>query len=112
VKRLSAALVVTVALLLLSAPPALAHDQPEGGSAPFVMADWMFWTFVLFGGASFLGICAAWKLGHFRDLDDQRLVPLFIDEPDYYTPEWALEDDEEEAGRDEPGDSTGEVPND
>jgi hypothetical protein len=55
----------------------------------------MFWTFVLFGGASFIGVCAAWKLGHFRDMDDQRMVPLFIDEPDYYTPEWALEEDED-----------------
>ena len=81
-------------VLLATAAPAWAHDQPEGSGASFVMADWMLWTFVLFGGASFLGACAAWKLGHFRDMDDQRLVPLFIDEPDYYTPDWAFEDDE------------------
>jgi hypothetical protein len=79
--------------LLATASPAWAHDQPSGATASFVMADWMFWTFVLFGGASFFGACAAWKLGHFRDMDDQRLVPLYIDEPDYYTPEWALEDE-------------------
>jgi hypothetical protein len=80
--------------MLVAATPAWAHDQPEGSTASFVMADWMFWTFVLFGGVSFIGACAAWKLGHFRDMDDQRLVPLFIDEPDYYTPDWALENDE------------------
>lgn len=91
--------IITAALmvLLLTAPPAWAHDQPEGGNASYVMADWMFWTFVLFGGASFVGACAAWKLGYFRDLDDQRRVPLMIDEPDYYTPEWASEDDESDA---------------
>jgi hypothetical protein len=80
-------------VLLATAAPAWAHDQPSGGTASFVMADWMFWTFTLFGGASFFGACAAWKLGHFRDMDDQRLVPLYIDEPDYYTPEWALDDE-------------------
>jgi len=87
-------LALAVMLLLATAAPAWAHDQPDGATASFVMADWMFWTFVLFGGASFFGACVAWKLGHFRDMDDQRLVPLFIDEPDYYTPEWAFEDDE------------------
>jgi hypothetical protein len=92
--KLGRILAVAVVLLLLAAPPAWAHDQPEGGNASYVMADWMFWTFVLFGGASFVGACAAWKLGYFRDLDDQRRVPLMIDEPDYYTPEWASEDDE------------------
>jgi len=85
---------------LVTAGPAWAHDQPKGATASFVMADWMFWTFVLFGGISFIGACAAWKLGHFRDMDDQRLVPLYIEEPDYYTPDWALEDDEGPAGSD------------
>jgi hypothetical protein len=84
---------LTVAILLATAAPAWAHDQPDGATASFVMADWMFWTFVLFGGASFFGACTAWKMGHFRDMDDQRLVPLYIDEPDYYTPEWALDDE-------------------
>jgi hypothetical protein len=88
-----ATLGLSAAVLLATAAPAWAHDQPDGATASFVMADWMFWTFVLFGGASFFGACAAWKLGHFRDMDDQRLVPLYIDEPDYYTPEWALDDE-------------------
>ena len=92
-RRTMAALGLSAAVLLATAAPAWAHDQPDGTTASFVMADWMFWTFVLFGGASFFGACAAWKLGHFRDMDDQRLVPLYIDEPDYYTPEWALDDE-------------------
>ena len=90
-RRSMAVLGLSVAILLATAAPAWAHDQPDGATASFVMADWMFWTFVLFGGASFFGACAAWKMGHFRDMDDQRLVPLYIDEPDYYTPEWALD---------------------
>jgi hypothetical protein len=88
-----ATLGLAAAVLLATAAPAGAHDQPSGRTASFVMADWIFWTFVLFGGASFFGACAAWKLGHFRDMDDQRMVPLYIDEPDYYTPEWALDDE-------------------
>jgi len=97
-RRVIAALVAVEAAALLLAAPALAHDTPEGKTASYVMADWMFWAFVLFGGASFIGVCAAWKLGFFRDMDDQRLVPLYIDEPDYYTPEWALDPDEEPGG--------------
>jgi hypothetical protein len=99
-RRATGTLGLAAVVLLVTAAPAWAHDQPNGGTASFVMADWMFWTFVLFGGGSFLGACAAWKLGHFRDMDDQRLVPLFIDEPDYYTPAWAFEDDEIEAEAD------------
>ncbi len=94
VRRFIGACGLAAAAMLVTAAPAWAHDQPEGGTASYVMADWMFWTFVLFGGASFIGACAAWKLGHFRDMDDQRLVPLYIEEPDYYTPDWALEEDE------------------
>jgi hypothetical protein len=101
-RRSIGTVVLAVTVLLTTAAPAWAHDQPDGATASFVMADWMFWTFLLFGGASFFGACAAWKLGHFRDMDDQRLVPLYIDEPDYYTPEWAFEDELVPAGPDEP----------
>jgi hypothetical protein len=102
-RRIIVALLLVMVVMMTFAAPAWSHDQPEGRDASYVMADWMFWTFVLFGGSSLLGACVAWKLGFFRDMDDQRLVPLYIDEPDYYTPEWALDpDDPADAMPDDP----------
>ena len=48
---------------------ALAHDQPETKQSRWVMADWMIDTFFIFGGLAFVAFLAAWKAGHFQDLD-------------------------------------------
>ena len=37
---------------------------------------------------------AAWKAGHFQELDRQGALPLLVEEEDYYTPEWALDEEE------------------
>ena len=39
-------------------------------------------------------ILAAWKAGHFQELDRQGGIPLLVEEEDYYTPEWALDEEE------------------
>ncbi len=36
----------------------------------------------------------AWKAGHFHDLERQARIPLGIEEEDYYTPDWAFDDEE------------------
>jgi hypothetical protein len=36
----------------------------------------------------------AWKSGHFHNLEQAARIPLWIDEPDYYTPAWALDEEE------------------
>ena len=41
-----------------------------------------------------LAFLAAWKAGHFHELDKMGSIPLYIDEEDYYTPEWALDEEE------------------
>ena len=93
-RRLVAAWVV-VALAALAWPAlALAHDQPETKQSRWVMADWMMDTFFIFGGLAFVAFLAAWKAGHFQELDRVGSVPLYVDEEDYYTPEWALDEEE------------------
>ena len=86
-------LVVAVAALAWPAL-AFAHDQPETKQSRWVMADWMMDTFFIFGGLAFVAFLAAWKAGHFQELDRVGSVPLYVDEEDYYTPEWALEEEE------------------
>jgi hypothetical protein len=87
--------VLTVAVLALSTPAlALAHDQPETSQSRWVMADWMMDTFFIFSGLAVLAFVAAWKAGHFQDLDRLGSLPLYIEEEDYYTPEWALDEEE------------------
>jgi hypothetical protein len=90
------ALAVTVAAVSALSLPALAfaHDQPETSQSRWVMADWMMDTFFIFSGLAVLAFVAAWKAGHFQDLDKLGSLPLYVDEEDYYTPEWALDEEE------------------
>ena len=84
-----------VALAALVWPAlALAHDQPETNQSRWVMADWMMDTFFIFSGLAVLAFVAAWKAGHFQDLDKLGSLPLYVEEEDYYTPDWALDEEE------------------
>jgi uncharacterized membrane protein YphA (DoxX/SURF4 family) len=86
---------VALALLALTWPAlALAHDQPETSQSRWVMADWMMDTFFIFSGLAVLAFVAAWKAGHFHELDRLGGLPLLVQEEDYYTPEWALDEEE------------------
>ena len=90
-------LVATLALLLLAVAwpaAALAHDQPETKQSRWVMADWMLDSFFIFSGVAVVAFLAAWKAGHFHDLDRLGSLPLYVQEEDYYTPEWALDEEE------------------
>jgi cbb3-type cytochrome oxidase maturation protein len=81
-RRLTALVAVaTVALLVPAA--AFAHDAPENDQ-----------TFFVFSGFALLVFLWAWKAGHFHDLEEQARVPLLVEEDDWYTPPWALDDDE------------------
>jgi hypothetical protein len=93
VKRL--AVFFALALAALAAPSvALAHDQPENNQSNWIMADWMLDTFFIFSGFALVVFLVAWKLGHFQDLDQAAAIPLLVEEEDYYTPDWALDDEE------------------
>ena len=92
-RRLTVLLVV--ALVALAVPAvALAHDAPENAQSKWVMADWMMDTFFIFSGLALVAFLAAWKAGHFQDLERQGAIPLLVEEEDYYTPDWALEEEE------------------
>jgi hypothetical protein len=86
----------TIVLLLLLATPAtaLAHDAPENAQSKWVMADWMIDTFFVFSGLALVAFLAAWKAGHFHELDGHAAIPLLVEEEDYYTPDWALDEEE------------------
>ena len=93
-RRLALAVTV-VAVSALSLPPlAFAHDQPESSQSRWVMADWMMDTFFIFGGLAFVAFLAAWKAGHFQELDRVGALPLLVEEEDYYTPDWAFDEEE------------------
>ena len=90
--RIAFALLLVAALALPAA--ALAHDQPETSQSRWVMADWMMDTFFIFSGLAVVAFLAAWKAGHFHDLDRLGALPLLVQEEDYYTPDWALDEEE------------------
>jgi hypothetical protein len=91
-----AALTALLAAAAALALPALAsaHDQPENDQAKWVMADWMMDAFFLFAGLALVGFLLAWKAGHFHNLEQAALIPLAIEEEDYYSPEWASDEEE------------------
>jgi hypothetical protein len=96
-KRSLRLLVTTVVVAIASAVwplVAFAHDQPETQQSRWVMADWMMDTFFIFSGLAAVAFLAAWKAGHFHDLDRVGALPLYVQEEDYYTPEWALDEEE------------------
>jgi len=86
---------VAITLVALAAPAlAYAHDAPETKQSRWVMTDWMMDTFFIFAGFAVIAFLAAWKAGHFHELDKMGAIPLIVDEEDYYTPEWALDEEE------------------
>ena len=82
------------ALALAVPAAALAHDQPETKQSRWVMADWMMDTFFVFSGLALVAFIAAWKSGAFHELDSHASIPLLVAEEDYYTPDWALDEEE------------------
>jgi hypothetical protein len=89
-------LILGMALVLALALPAaaLAHDAPESDQSKWVMADWMMDTFFVFSGLALVAFVAAWKTGAFHELDTHASIPLYVQEEDYYTPDWALDEEE------------------
>jgi hypothetical protein len=94
VRRLPALVAATAVLALCSPVLAYAHDAPENDQSRWVMADWMLDTFFVFSGFALVAFIAAWKAGHFQDLDAHASIPLLVEEEDYYTPDWALDEEE------------------
>jgi hypothetical protein len=87
--------IAVVGLVALAFPlAALAHDQPETNQSRWVMADWMMDVFFVFSGLALVAFLAAWKSGAFHELDTHASIPLYIEEEDYYTPDWALSEEE------------------
>jgi Cytochrome oxidase maturation protein cbb3-type len=94
VRRRLGTLALAFGVLLTSPCVALAHDAPENDQSKWVMADWMMDAFFLFAGFALVAFIVAWKAGHFHDLEQAARIPLQIHEEDYYTPEWALDEEE------------------
>jgi hypothetical protein len=88
------ALAVALFVALVAPAAAWAHDQPESNQSRWTMADWMMDAFFIFSGLALVVFLTAWKLGHFRDLDQAATIPLYVHEEDYYTPDWALDEEE------------------
>jgi hypothetical protein len=97
-RRLAWTLVLTLALALALPALAFAHEAPQNKDSKWVMADWMMDTFFIFSGLALVAFLVAWKLGQFHELDRQGAIPLLVEEEDYYTPEWAEDEEEWEDG--------------
>lgn len=87
IKWFSRRVLLAVALTVVTASPALAHEAPKGSE--WVMADWMFLSFIIFAGTAFMAFLLALKAGWLSNLEEAKLYILQIEEEDYYTPDWA-----------------------
>ena len=88
------ALPIAILVALMTPAVALAHDAPENEQSKWVMADWMMDTFFIFSGLAFVAFLVVWKSGHFHEVDSHAGIALLVEEEDYYTPDWALEEEE------------------
>jgi hypothetical protein len=96
--KVTFAIVLAAATLLVGALPALGHEQPDG--AEWLMADWMLFSFMAFGGAGLVAFLVALKRGLLHNVEAAKYHILSIDEPDYYTPDWARDDRQEDPDAD------------
>ena len=48
----------------------------------------------VFSGLALVAFVAAWKSGAFHELDSHASIPLLVEEEDYYTPDWAFDEEE------------------
>jgi protein-S-isoprenylcysteine O-methyltransferase Ste14 len=94
VRRRLAVLALVLATSVVLPAAAFAHEAPETKQSRWVMADWMLDTFFIFAGLALAAFLWAWKAGHFQNLELHARIPLGIHEEDYYTPEWALDEEE------------------
>jgi cbb3-type cytochrome oxidase maturation protein len=94
VRRLLTCIAATGVVALATPVAAFAHDAPESSQSRWVMVDWMLEAFFVFAGFALLAFIWAWKAGHFHDLEQQAAIPLGIEEEDYYTPDWAYDEEE------------------
>lgn len=89
--RLLPFLISTVVFLGVMVRPVLAapalHESP--GGSEWIMADWMFLSFIVFAGVAFICFLLALKAGWLSNLEDAKYYILSIEEEDYYTPDWA-----------------------
>ena len=92
--RLLRSVAVVGALTLTAPAAAFAHEAPESSQSRWVMVDWMLESFFVFAGFALVAFIWAWKAGHFHDLEQHGAIPLVVEEEDYYTPEWALDEEE------------------
>jgi cbb3-type cytochrome oxidase maturation protein len=93
-KRFLKSVAVVGAITLVVPATAFGHEAPENAQSRWVMVDWMLESFFVFAGFALVVFIWAWKAGHFHDLERQAAIPLLIEEEDYYTPEWAFDDEE------------------
>ncbi len=84
-------------------PVRAAYPLEEGPGAALTVATWLVLSYILvFLGALAIFVIAL-KRGMFHNVEEAKYYMLTINEPDYYTPDWAKEnDDEEEEEKDEP----------
>lgn len=93
-RRRLGAIALVLGALFAAPAVALAHDAPESDQSNWVMTDWMMDAFFLFAGMALVAFIVAWKAGHFHNLEQAARIPLMIHEEDYYTPAWALDEEE------------------
>jgi hypothetical protein len=94
-RRAALAMALSAASYLVAPRVALAHEQPEGAGAAWVMADWMLLIWVLFFVGALSAFFIAHRRGLLRNLEAGKHHILTIEEEDYYTPTWARDDEKE-----------------
>lgn len=84
--------VMVIALLASSVGTATAAANGESGTAMQVSDYFYLLWYLSFFVLALVGLLVAMSRGWFRDVERAKYHMMEIDEPDYYTPEWAKEE--------------------
>lgn len=88
--RYTSILLFILAFSIITTFPVSAHEAPPGSE--WVMADWMFLSFIIFAGTAFVAFLLALKSGVLSNLEDAKYYVLEVEEEDFYTPDWAKQE--------------------
>lgn len=83
---------VFAGLATFVANPALAVEVPKASAT--VMMDWVVLAFLAFFGSALTVFLVVVRRGYLSNLEEAKYYLLTVDEPDYYTPDWIREEEE------------------
>ncbi len=95
---IAAVLMAFVSPVVVLASPGLQEDSSDW----VTVEEMLVLGYLAFFLVAFIAFLIAFKRGMFRNIEEAKYYILTIDEPDYFTPDWAKEDTDDDVDDEDP----------